>query len=102
MIIDFVFHCLRILYINNREPNLENVQNQLHETTLSNAETEPPPVEEEVVEREITQTDHLNKRLLSAFLDRINVGNSQPELPQVEPVEDEDWEVKSEDREEEK
>lgn len=89
--------------INNREPNLENVQNQLHKTTLSNAETDDQSANEEVAEREITQTDHLNKRLLAAFLNRIKVQGPSPELPQVEPAENEDcpdWEEASEETEE--
>ena len=88
--------------INNREPNLENVQNQLQEATLSNGETGNQPTDDEGTERKITQTDHLNKRLLAAFLDRINVQGPQSELPQAEPAESEEWEDSSTQREEDK
>jgi hypothetical protein len=86
--------------INNRDPNLEGVENQLHETTLSNGETDDPPADEEVEERKITQTDHLNKRLLTAFFNRIKVQEPSPELPQAEPAENEDWEEAGEETEE--
>jgi len=48
---------------------ITKLENGLENTDLN--ETDPSNTEETET-REITQTDHLNKKLLSAFLDRIN------------------------------
>jgi hypothetical protein len=51
---------------NIEENGLQNQQN----TTQYNNQVNVREVDNE--EREITQTDHLNKKLLSSFLDRLN------------------------------
>ncbi|KAL9987231.1 hypothetical protein ACROYT_G001502 [Oculina patagonica] len=43
--------------------------------------TENPDTKEQTPTREITQTDHLNRRLLDAFLTRLNSSESTEVLP---------------------
>lgn len=57
--------------VNNERNLMEDLANQVDQTNL----IQQPP-EEEQTKREITQTDHLNRKLLGAFLDRINSDNS--------------------------
>lgn len=54
----------------NTNTNLENTQEKNDNVTNSSELTEFDTSEENP--RKITQTDHLNKRLLNAFLDKIN------------------------------
>lgn len=53
-------------------PVLENIDTMTVNTPV------PPPAETETV-REITQTDHLNKRLLKSLLDSMKVATETPE-----------------------
>lgn len=55
----------------NKVCDLNNQNN-----SATNGEQQPTIDENQPV-REITQTDHLNKRLLSAFLDKINDSGGQ-------------------------
>lgn len=48
--------------------------------------TENPDTKEETPTREITQTDHLNRRLLNAFLTRLNSSESTTVLPTATEV----------------
>ena len=48
--------------------------------------TENPDTKEETPTREITQTDHLNRRLLNAFLTRLNSSESTMVLPTATEV----------------
>ncbi|KAH3837654.1 hypothetical protein DPMN_111054 [Dreissena polymorpha] len=54
-----------------------HIQNDQNVDMSLSEEVDPTPVEQP--ERKITQTDHLNKKLLSAFLDQIN--NIEAENP---------------------
>ena len=58
--------------------------------------TENPETKEEIPTREITQTDHLNRRLLNAFLTRLNSSESTEVLPtnvqQLEINDDQEFE----------
>ena len=70
----------------DRSSNLEN--NNSGNTNGINAPLEPPT-------REITQTDHLNKKLLNSFLDKINESSGFPVVPRtdtdVKPEADDEW-----------
>ncbi|CAG5118726.1 unnamed protein product [Candidula unifasciata] len=86
--------------VDMKEICIETVSNGHNESDVNTVEdlSEPSP------EREITLTDHLNKRLLQTFLQRLNqndvpaaVGvnymSSQPEIEEEELVSNEDeWE----------
>lgn len=48
--------------------------------------TENPDTKEATPTREITQTDHLNRRLLNAFLTRLNSSESTEVLPTATEV----------------
>ena len=54
----------------NQNSELAQTQNDLEHVKIEEDKAEETKEEKE---RKITQTDHLNKRLLSAFLDRINI-----------------------------
>ena len=68
----------------DRSSNVEN--NNSGNTNGVNVPQEPPT-------REITQTDHLNKKLLNSFLDKINESSGFPVASRIdtdaEPEEDE-------------
>ena len=51
---------------------IEQVRDSLEEARIEENNAKNKETNEEEPVREITQTDHLNKKLLSAFLDRIN------------------------------
>lgn len=57
----------------NEKEEVTELKNDLQNASLEEESSDPP---EKTPEREITQTDHLNKRLLGAFLDRININPS--------------------------
>jgi len=66
---------------NSNEQNSQEVQEpQNYQQNGSNVQEE----EEEEPQREITQTDHLNRRLLDSFLERLNQPNSS--IPQTDPI----------------
>lgn len=69
----------------NKVCNLNNQNN-----SAANGEQQPTIDENQQV-REITQTDHLNKRLLSAFLDRINDSGGQGLEAAGETDASDDW-----------
>jgi len=56
----------------------ENSEEKIQQETLG---TENSETKEETPTREITQTDHLNRRLLDAFLTRLNSSESTDVLP---------------------
>ena len=60
----------------------ENSQNNSVE--LNSATRNGDPVTGEGEERKITQTDHLNKKLLNSFLDRLNQTSSVPTVERIE------------------
>ena len=63
--------------------NMNETETTEHLNSLENhQQSGQVPVEES--EREITQTDHLNKRLLDSFLQRLNQVNSG--LPAVQRI----------------
>ena len=67
----------------DQHSNVEN--NNTGNTNGIDTPQEPP-------QREITQTDHLNKRLLNSFLDKINESSGFPVVSRIdtEPEVD-DW-----------
>lgn len=73
----------------------ENSEEKIQQETRG---TENPETKEETPtrEREITQTDHLNRRLLDAFLTRLNSSESTEVLPtnvqQLEINDDQEFE----------
>jgi hypothetical protein len=71
----------------SEEINRENTQNG---GDISNNNNTDSVEESENPEREITQTDHLNKRLLSAFLDKLNDKGADNSNTLVE--EEDSWE----------
>lgn len=73
----------------------ENAEEKIQQETRGTDENE---TKEEDPKREITQTDHLNRRLLGAFLARLNSSEStgvlpSNNLPQMDIYEDEDFET---------
>ena len=56
--------------------NCDNVHRSTDETETAYMNGNQPTPQPE--QREITQTDHLNKRLLSSFLERLNALNPGP------------------------
>ena len=56
----------------------ENSEEKIQQETRG---TETPETKEATPTREITQTDHLNRRLLDAFLTRLNCSESNDVLP---------------------
>lgn len=56
----------------------ENTEEKIQQETRG---TENPDTKEQTPTREITQTDHLNRRLLDAFLTRLNSSESNEVLP---------------------
>ena len=60
----------------------ENSQNNSVELNSATRNGDPVPGEGE--ERKITQTDHLNKKLLNSFLDRLNQTSSVPNVERIE------------------
>ena len=59
-----------------REIELDKISDEVNSIDRDQKDFQPSESESEP-ERKITQTDHLNKKLLSAFLDRLNtVDNS--------------------------
>lgn len=71
----------------------ENSEEKIQQETRG---TENPETKEETPTREITQTDHLNRRLLDAFLTRLNSSESTEVLPtnvqQLEINDDQEFE----------
>ena len=70
---------------NKLEETVENLNITSQNTDQQYNEEKDSPV------REITQTDHLNKRLLGAFLDQLNEKGDNLESNKIE-VENGDWE----------
>ena len=70
---------------NKLEETIENLNITSQITDQQSNEENDSPV------REITQTDHLNKRLLGAFLDRLNEKGDNLDSNKIE-VENGDWE----------
>ena len=70
---------------NKLEETIENLNITSQNTDQQSNEENDSPV------REITQTDHLNKRLLGAFLDRLNEKGDNLDSNKIE-VENGDWE----------
>lgn len=73
----------------------ENAEDKIQQETRGTDENE---TKEEDPKIEITQTDHLNRRLLGAFLARLNSSEStgvlpSNNLPQMDIYEDEDFET---------
>lgn len=58
---------------NADESELLSVQKKISETHL---QADASANQDEKDERKITQTDHLNKKLLGAFLSRLNTGDN--------------------------
>ena len=84
---------------NDKEP-ADNFETAAQTEKISN-DTLSSPAEntEEQPVREITQTDHLNKRLLSAFLDRINQDVEKERNPDgPEETDDIEWEGEQDDQ----
>ena len=71
----------------------ENSEGKILQETRGTAN---PETKEETPTREITQTDHLNRRLLDAFLTRLNSSESTEVLPanvqQLEINDDQEFE----------
>lgn len=69
----------------------ENQSNSNNQNCEEDLEQQPPEQnavgiedQEDQPQREITQTDHLNRRLLDSFLLRLNQPNSS--IPQTDPI----------------
>lgn len=71
----------------------ENSEEKIQQETRG---TENPETKEQKPTREITQTDHLNRRLLDAFLTRLNSSESTEVIPtniqQMEINDDQEFE----------
>lgn len=71
----------------------ENSEEKIQQETRG---TENPETKEQTPTREITQTDHLNRRLLDAFLTRLNSSESTEVIPtniqQMEINDDQEFE----------
>ena len=81
-------------HVNTVQSPLITAQQQVETNTENNhvaCDTDTSTTQDEP--REITQTDHLNKRLLNSFLDRLNQPNSGfPQVPRFDTQENKDIE----------
>ena len=67
----------KLVQKNSQDIELSKISDEIDIINNSNNEKANQIVDsEQQTERKITQTDHLNKKLLSSFLDRLNTGDN--------------------------